>query len=313
MSGGEASPQSFSAGFIDREGRIVIPDKFEDAGRFQERCAPVQIEKSWGIVNPDGELIFPCQWRFPVRFVNGFAMVREIKSGRERRGFLRRDGEWIVRPKYVLATAFSCGLAQVFDGIHYGFVDERGNEEVPLIFEDSRHFSEHLAPVKSKNRWGYIDTAGRFVIQPMFDLALPLCEGVARVQQGDKWGLIDHSGEWIVNPKFALLWDMHCGRSAAQVGRSMGFINSEGDLIIEPSYTYVSSFQEDLAWVTRTGQKSRVCIDLFGREVFPGAFVSADPFYQGRSLVETESSIGYLDHKGRWVWRGAFVERSVIF
>jgi hypothetical protein len=307
-----SNPHAFTAGFINIEGKVVISDRFQDAGKFQDGTAPVQNENLWGVVDVNGNIIVPCQWRFPVRFVNGFAMVREMKSGREQRGFLRRDGEWVVKPKYHLATAFSCGLAQVFNGLHYGYINQQGTEVIPLTFEDSRRFSEDIAPVRRLGQWGYIDTDGEFTISPRFDFALPFSEGIARAQKAGKWGLIDHSGTWIVEPQFEILWDMHCGRSAAGVSQSMGFINVDGEFVIEPNYDYVSNFQEDLAWVTRTGQKERVCVDLFGQNAFASTFLGAEPFYGGLSLVETESSIGYLDKTGGFVWQGDFVERSTI-
>jgi hypothetical protein len=305
------SPHSFKAGFIGRDGEVVISHRFGDAGQFKDGYAPVQIEGLWGIIDTDGRLIFPCQWRFPVRFVNGFGVVREFQSRNERRGFLRLDGTWVVRPKYILATAFSCARAQVFDGLHYGFIDENGQEAISLIYRDSRPFSENCAPVKIGAAWGYIDVSGNTVISPQFDLAMPFNEGLARVQSRGKWGFINHDAEWVVPPKFSLVWDMHCGRSAAQMNPSdlMGFINTTGEFVIDPIYSYISSFEEKLAWVARAKEKFKQCISVNGMSVISGAIRSAEAFHMDRCLIETDSTIGYLDRSGQVVWEGLFVER----
>ena len=46
------------------------------------------------------------------------------------------------------------------EGGQYGFVDEQGNEVVPLMYDDAWHFSEGLAAVQLKGKWGFIDKKG---------------------------------------------------------------------------------------------------------------------------------------------------------
>jgi hypothetical protein len=307
--------QGVVAGFIDRNGTPLIAAQYADAGPFKEGLAPVQSKGRWGLISSDGQLVFPYAWPFPAQFVNGFAVVRILRGGRERRGFLKRDGAWIVEPQYKLATPFSCRRAQVFDGLHYGFIDEDGVEVIPLRFEDSRPFGENLAPVKLANAWGYIDTNGEFAITPRFDLAMPFHEGVARVQAAGKWGFINRMSEWVIPPNFALLLDMRCGRAVARVqtNSGMGYLDNKGGFAIPPVYDHVTSFQEDRGWVKAAGQRFRQCIDLSGELVYSNGVLASEPFQSGLSFIETESMIGYVDMVGSLVWHGEYVERPSRF
>jgi hypothetical protein len=297
---------------MDAQGTQVISPEFEDAGEFRDGQSPVQLNQLWGLVDMQGKLQFPCRWRFPTRFANGYAVIRE-KSGSkpERRGYLKQDGTWIVEPKYLLATAFSCGRALVFNGSLYGFINEDGAEVIPLIFKDARDFREDLAPVKLDDKWGYIDGAGNSVIRPQFDAAMPFSEGMARVSMTGSWGFINRAGEFVIPPQFAIVWDMHFGLAVASLENKspFGFIDSSGRFAIRPAYKHVAHFQEGLAAVIPVNKRLQSFIGLNGEEAFGGEFWSADSFHMQRALVMTEKTIAYLDPDGKFVWESPVVDR----
>jgi WG containing repeat len=309
------SPRKFEAGFIDAHGAVVISPVFEDAGDFRDNQSPVQMGRHWGLIDMQGEFLFPCKWAFPTRFVNGYAVIRDKRGSKpERRGYLRLDGTWIVEPKYVLATAFSCGRAQVFDGNSYGFINENGDEVIPLVFKDARRFSEDVAPVKLDEKWSYIDVVGNSAIRPQFDAAMPFNEGLARVSVNGSWGFINHAGEFVIPPQFAMVWDMHSGLAVASTEKKSpkGFIDKTGKFAIEPAYEYVSNFQEGVACVTPVNQSLQSFIGPNGEQAFAREFWSADSFYMQRALVKTEKTIAYIDIKGQTVWETPIVDRTVL-
>lgn len=306
------NPRKFKAGFMNAQGQMVIPFRFEDAAEFRDEHAPVQLNGCWGVMDRQGKLLFPCEWKYPTRFVDGIAMVR-VKHGSnpERRGYLKLDGTWIVEPRYILASNFSCGMAKVFNGEFHGFVNQKGEEQIPAVFRDAKSFSENLAPVLLDDKWGYIDPQGTSIIYPVFDEAMPFSEGLARVRLKDRWGFINREGEFVISPEFAMVLDMHCGRSAVSFGDESpyGFIDCEGNLVIAPRYEYVSNFQERFASVRCVRSSERVFINLDGEQAFPLSFLSADSFYMQRALVGTEKICAYIDPHGNTVWEGPWVDR----
>jgi hypothetical protein len=306
------SPRRFKAGFVDAQGTTILPPTFDDAGDFRDGYSPVQMNQHWGLIDMQGNFLFPCNWQFPTRFINDYAVIREkLGSKPERRGFLRLDGTWLVKPKYVLASDFSCGLASVFDGNLYGFINENGEEVISLAFQDSHSFSEGVAPVKLDDKWGYIDPLGKGVLDPQFEAAMPFQEGIARVCSNGRWGFINHAGEFIIPAKFAMVWDMHDGLAVAYAEKRSpkGFIDRTGEFVIEPVFEYVGNFQEGLARVTPLDQRFTSFINTSGRLAFAGEFWSAESFYKGRALVKTEKTIAYIDTEGRVVWEAPIVDR----
>ena len=300
---------------MDAQGVVAISPVFEDAGDFHDNHSPVQLDRRWGLIDMQGEFLFPCEWEFPTPFVNGYAVIRDKQGSKpERRAYLRLDGTWIVEPKYVLATPFSCGMAQVFDGSSCGFINEDGEEAIPLVFKDARDFSEGLAPVILDEKWGFIDVFGNSAIRPQFDAAMPFNEGLARVSVNGNWGFINHAGEFVISPQFAMVWDMHSGLAVAYTEKKSpkGFIDKTGRFVIEPAYEYVSDFQESLARVTPMNQRLQSFIGLDGEQAFAREFWSADSFYMHRALVKTEKTTAYIDPKGVTVWEAPIVDRIVL-
>ena len=64
----------------------------------------------------------------------------------------------------------------------YGFIDKEGNWIVEPRFESAYSFSEGMAAVRLDDNWGYIDSNGNMVIEPKYKDALGFSEGLAPVQ-----------------------------------------------------------------------------------------------------------------------------------
>jgi WG containing repeat len=149
------------------------------------------------------------------------------------------------------------------------------------------------------------------VIEPTFDAAMPFSEGVARVLVDGKWGYIDREGNFSINPRYTLALDFRSGVASASVENRgpFGFIDRSGSFCIEPAYTYPKYFAEGLAAVTLAGQSSHHFINMRGERAFPGEYLGAHEFRDGLSRVSTLETIAYIDHQGKTVWEGPFVDR----
>jgi len=152
---------------------------------------PVSFGEFWGYVNEDGKLVIPPRFHSAEPFREGLALVQEY----DRYGFIDRAGEYAVYPEFAEARGFSEGLAAVVLSYRWGYVDRRGGFRVNPNFDDAGEFREGLAPVKWRGRWGYVDRAGSLVIRPRFQDALPFDGGWARVRCGEEWGKANREGD----------------------------------------------------------------------------------------------------------------------
>src|SRR4051812_25674936 len=78
-------------------------------------------------------------------------------------GFVDTAGKIVIPKRFIHASAFSEGLAEVdtvgggFSGnAGHGFIDKKGAFVLPPQFDWAESFSEGLAPVRIKDKWFYI-------------------------------------------------------------------------------------------------------------------------------------------------------------
>jgi len=75
------------SGFVDTNGRLVIPAIYDEVGSFSNGFAPVYKDGKWGIINTRGDIVIPIEhdyienaWGDREAVVNGVAIVRRPGS-----------------------------------------------------------------------------------------------------------------------------------------------------------------------------------------------------------------------------------------
>ena len=128
-------------------------------------------------------------------------------------GIVKDTGEVFVSCKYDYIDSFEDnGLCKVGNsddnGFHYGFVNEQGIEQIPVIYEDwccyypdSFYFENGVAVAKKDGRYGIINE-NNIIIHP-FDMnyssMTEICNGYATMEDSNgKWGAIDAKGKIVI-------------------------------------------------------------------------------------------------------------------
>ena len=169
------------------------------------------VESKWGYVDKDGKIIIPHKYDYAWNFSEGMAMVQLDDyidcTRRTKLGFIDKTGKVIIPLKYSDIGIFSEGLANVrvedsqFNG-KFGFIDKTGKEVIPIKYGYAYKFSEGLAAVKMGDKWGFINKADEFIIPAKYDEANSFSDGLAAVKMGDKWGFINKADEFIIPAKY---------------------------------------------------------------------------------------------------------------
>lgn len=275
-------------GYIDRNGKMVIPPGFDEAGPFSEGLAAVKVGEKFGYVD--------------------------------------KSGTMKIEPRFDKAEAFKEGMAAVVDASQeeklYGFIDKEGKFVIEPAFEEANSFSEGVAAVKFQRKqgmgfdtqWGYIDKAGKTVIEPKFSEAGEFNKGLAIIQNGQHYGVIDRDGAFLVKPSYQLILNSPdntltylklsgsvmgltgLGHNWIVSGGLFGFLDKNGKTIIKPTYDGASSFSEGLACVAsgadeKDGRPRKwTYIDNTGNTTIDGKYSFGLPFSEGLAPVA----------KGRW-------------
>ncbi|OJJ20266.1 hypothetical protein BKI52_17520 [marine bacterium AO1-C] len=221
-------------------------------------------------------------------FHEGYA--RAEKNGKY--GFVDKDGNEIIPPKYEWVGQFKEGVVRVFTNDKAGYVEKEGKTVIPEKYDDAWEFSQGLAKVmvlkeiddKKIERFGYVNKQGIEVVPAIYQDAQSFYEGLAAVRQDKKWGYINAKGHVLIPFQYKEAQSFYEGFAlvkgeegkpffisksgqkyddfrpyvdgAAAVMRKgkWGFIDNSGKLIIDFKYDEVRDFKKGYVQV-RIGKK----------------------------------------------------------
>src|SRR5690606_16047393 len=115
--------------FIDVNGDLAIPYRFDNAKRFQNGLAPVEVDGSWGYIDRNGDWVIPPRFESASPFEE--SALADVRIG-GKRGLINRRGEVVVEAQYD-----SIGLAAGYPILvsredKYGYIDYSGDVLIPL-------------------------------------------------------------------------------------------------------------------------------------------------------------------------------------
>lgn len=250
-------------GYMDHKGKIVIPTRFDDANKFCDNLAVVELEGQYG--------------------------------------FIDSNGDFKIKPIYEDARDFCEGLAAVKKNGKFGFIDKDGEMIIPFMFDDILWgFSEELASFELDHKFGYINKKGEIIIDPRFSAVDNFSEGYAAILINDKYGYINKKGEIIIEPQFESCGEFKNDLAAVKLGNKYGYINRAGTFVIAPRFEYASSFSCGLACVQENDKYGY--IGLKGKYVIPPTFCDFNDFINNFAIQADESGKeGIIDTKGRFL------------
>ncbi len=83
--------------------------------------------------------------------------------------------------------SFNHGLAEIKLANKYGFIDKNGNEIIPPKYDFVTDFHNGVVVVSLNKKYGFIDKSGNEIVAPKYDDVWYFNkEGIAKVKMGKK-------------------------------------------------------------------------------------------------------------------------------
>ncbi len=239
-------------GYIDKNGKIIIPPKFPRNANFVNGYAKVYDNLYDGenttFINKKGEviLVLPKDYRTDGFFSNGIfkdGLLRVFSRGKRKYGFINIKGEIICPFKYDLAQDFSDGLALVYKG------DMLVAKKTPSSFNWYKY---------PENAWTYINSKGDVTLQVKHNHAHSFYNGIAIV--GNAYDTPHYRA--IINKKGEILFKtttlnlshynyLNEGLILLYKKNKVGAISSKGRYVIPMEYDYIIGISEGYAVVEK--------------------------------------------------------------
>lgn len=285
---------------------------------------PVKVNKEFGYINKQGEMVIEPQFNFAARFEEGLAVIRqgddEWGTG-GKYGYIDSTGRIIVHPVFDVAGNFCNGWARVKEkGKAFIYLDKMGRLAIAKKFHQCYALQKELPIPVRENRTvkgGYIDKKGIYVIPPKFDMVRPFKDGLAVAGIDRSQGFINKQGEFIIEPRFYRANYFSDGLARVTIkdqrtkDKREGYIDKAGRFIIPPTFKmgFASDFSNGLAAVCTDGKRWGY-INAKGIMVIPPKYETAGPFKDGLARVRINGKYGFINQKGKIVIKPKFAKAS---
>jgi hypothetical protein len=229
-------------------GRMISDSNGEESA-FHDGLAMVEVEDKAipprkGFIDKDGKLVIPARFTYVYPFSEGLAAATESESGDTGWGYIDRSGNWVIPRRFDWASSFQLGLAPVNGKKNCGYIDKNGDQILRLPAPGGQEdcasawgdFTDGLSRWLFGKKYGFINRSGKTMIPPQFDLAYGFSEGLAAVQIDKKWGYIETTGKMVIPPQeFWSVKPFHNGLAEVQTKNgSIGYIDRSGKYVWGP-------------------------------------------------------------------------------
>jgi hypothetical protein len=196
-------------GFLNRQGKEIIPIKYESVTNFNSGKAVGKIQDGkYELIDLNGKILQTFEYVFVGEFSEGFLAFQPTNDAKY--GFINDEGKVVIEPKFESAQAFKDGRAVVNMGENFGF------------------------------QYGLIDRTGKFVYEPVYnnismvgDKRVTLGKAIDKEKPfvGSLYALADTDGNILSDYKFYDVGDFNKGYASATEGTNTFFIDRNGQMV----------------------------------------------------------------------------------
>lgn len=297
-------------GYMDRQGRIVIPCVYAAAHPFSEGYAIVR-DDSTGLcsyIDTLGHVVSSVTFASGWEARDGMGRIHRDPAG-QHKAYIDLSTGRVIDVDYDSFGDFSEGLACVGEGRdystrRYGYIDHEGRQVIGCTYSDGSAFSDGLAMVKQGRQTAYIDRDGTPVI-PLAEYytARPFSQGLAFVADIDEHydlhgRYIDHAGNTVITG--GMLGGEFRDGYAVLLDDQYVIIDHQGRRLFDHRYELIRE-DFDGGYTLALSQGKWHVIDLQGRVRLADVSLSGDndpTLSEGMLLVKRGTIWTYCDLDG---------------
>ncbi|WP_251860030.1 WG repeat-containing protein [Clostridium sp. Marseille-Q2269] len=202
-----SSNNTYIYGYLDIQGREVIPAQYEDVGDFYEGKAVVKVkENQYALININGEILDKYEYSYVGNLRDGLLSFRKDIQGKY--GFMDREQNIIIEPQFTSVQDFTeeRAIVNISEDIvnKYGLIDKEGAYVIAPVYNDIILLGENRVAIgraidkKSPfmgAKYAIADTDGNILTDFIFYGVSNYKDGVASVYDNNNTFFVDRQGD----------------------------------------------------------------------------------------------------------------------
>lgn len=198
-------------GAIDKTGKLAITDTFSFLGNCRDGLLNFKQNNKYGYLDKQGKVVIPAMYQNAATFANGLAPVQLAEYGKY--GYINTTNKMVIEPKYVFADGFYEGYATVYAERKFynmsggnantnkiGLIDTWGNEVIQPVYESvSLKKRGGLFVVSKDGKEGLVDSTGKILLPADNKDIGEFYDGIAKVEKtSGMYGVINTKGKFLL-------------------------------------------------------------------------------------------------------------------
>lgn len=300
-------------GFMNLEGKTIIPAQFDVVDPFAEGLAIVSRKGRFGAINRKGSWVISPKFYGMSTFESGYSMV---SNEAEKIGLIRRDGELIFQEKWedigtpseeTVWAEDSTGKVMYFDLI--------ANPLWDTSFLVANDFNNGIAKITTENGVNFIRQNGNFLLPKFYENVERWNDTVFMAKQNGLWGLVSSQGNVVLPFDYELIGQLKKGKAIALFVDGLVYVNKKGEIILDddfedfPNSISKGSFKNGYAIVVKNEKYGR--IDELGKIVTQLKYDNL-AFGENAILFEEKSLWGIMDFSNKVILPAQFEAVEIV-
>ncbi|MBN2520220.1 MAG: WG repeat-containing protein [Bacteroidales bacterium] len=287
-------------GFIDLQGRRVIPFYFDSVSDFKNGKAFVLFEKFYNEIPGTGNII-DISGNYLYDKVRDFSENKALFQKEGLFGYLDQNLNEIIPAQFDYASSFSEGFAVVAKEGLWGCIDKNGKMVVPYKYRNIKNFNENMACIKNlNNKYGFINKNGQEVIPCKYDDANSFNDERALVKLNNFWGYIDVNGKEQLSGKFIYLdaFNFYNGKAYVSVEKDNYYIIDKNYNTVNKFLPFIPEFDLGNGRYIGLALFLKGIVDENGKNITPFQYSEISYTYNDLISVKKNDLYGYINRDG---------------
>jgi hypothetical protein len=326
-------------GYIDDNGKLIIPATYSEAGYFNDDLAAVQKDGKYGYISKSNKVVIEAIYDDAQDFSDSRGIVE--KNGKY--GLIDRNGFLIFETIFEEIGPLSEGLLYAKKDSLYGYYTKNRINRIPEKFEEAESFEGGMARVKIEGKQAIIDSVGSFIVKPFYEEIDFYSDTLLIFIENDKYGICKLDGTKIHEPKYDYIGKLDNSRGIFVENNKIGYFNEQASIVIPanfdtyPNYQSYSVFKNGFAGAKKGGKMGLIdingktfvpfgfqeigtitnlisfkkndkwgFIDNTGKEKIKATYEYAESFINNRAIVTKDSLMGVIDQNEKFIIQNVY-------